>query len=187
VIEIIAGTDRPGSRTLQVANLLQSYFREFKIETDVLDLSKLPIEHLHGSAYKIPEPMNEAIGRITSADGLVIVIPEYNGSFPGALKHFIDYWKFPDSFEGRPVAFVGLGGRFGGLRPVEQMSQVFSYRNSYLFPLRVFLINVHNTVKDGQLSDPVSVDLLKTMARDFQKFIRALKSEGLDANSLRKV
>lgn len=140
---------------------------------------------MHGAGYdrvKVKD-LSHAVDRVDRSDGLVMIIPEYNGSFPGALKHFLDYWKFPQSFEGRPVAFIGLGGRFGGLRAVEQMQQVMSYRNAYLFPQRVFLINVQNTMKDGQLSDPTQVDLMKTQASDFVKFIRALKSEGLDANS----
>ena len=185
MIEIIAGTDRPGSRTLEVAKLIHSYYQTIKVPTTILNLAALPLGHLTGAAYNSKElkEVGEAIARVNRAKGLVMVIPEYNGSFPGALKHFIDYWKFPDSFEGRPVSFVGLGGRFGGLRAVEQMQQIFGYRNSFIFPQRVFLMNVQKIVIDGQLQDPFLVDILKTQASDFFKFIRALESEGLDANA----
>jgi chromate reductase, NAD(P)H dehydrogenase (quinone) len=113
----------------------------------------------------------------------VFVVPEYNGSFPGVLKMFIDYWKYPETFEFRPVAFVGLGTRWGGLRPVEHLQQVFGYRNAFVFPHRVFVSNVHSALKDGKFIDPMINDLLKTQARDFVKFIHALKHQGLDANS----
>jgi chromate reductase, NAD(P)H dehydrogenase (quinone) len=186
MIEIISGTDRPGARTEQVSKLIHGFFNALKVKSQIMDLAKLPLHHLHGSSYKTPDPLQEAVSRVNAAEGLVMVIPEYNGSFPGALKHFIDHWKFPDSFEARPIAFVGLGGRFGGLRAVEQMQQVFSYRNGYLFPIRVFLTNVQNILKDGVLEDQGMLDLLKTQTRDFAKFIKALESQGLDANSLAK-
>jgi len=185
LIEIISGTDRPGSRSRQLATFIHSFFQELNRPAGILDLATLPLQYLHGAGYDQTQlkDLSHAVERVNRAQGLVLVIPEYNGSFPGALKHFIDYWKFPDTFEGRPVAFVGLGGRFGGLRAVEQMQQVFSYRNGYLFPQRVFLMNVQNLIKDGQLVDSTMIELLKTQARDFSKFIRALESEALDANS----
>ena len=185
MIEIVAGTDRRGSRTSQVAGLIHGYFQELKVSSEILDLASLPMEHLHTARYDQKElkAMTAAVDRINKAEGLMMIIPEYNGSFPGALKHFIDHWKFPDSFEGRPVSFIGLGGRFGGLRAVEQMQQVFSYRDAFMFPQRTFLTNVQNSMKDGQLQDAFAVELLKKQTAGFAKFIRALESEQLDANS----
>lgn len=185
MIEIVAGTDRRGSRTSQVASLVHGYFQELKVPSQILDLATLPMVHLHAARYDQRElkEMSAAVDRINHAEGMMLIIPEYNGSFPGALKHFIDHWKFPDSFEGRPVSFIGLGGRFGGLRAVEQMQQVFSYRDAFLFPQRTFLINVQNMLKDGQLQDQATIDLLKKQSAQFAKFIRALESEKLDANS----
>lgn len=185
MIEIVSGTDRPSSRTIQVASLIAAFFKKLNVDAEILDLAQLPLHHMVGAGYDQTQlkDLQHAVDRVNRADGLVMVIPEYNGSFPGALKHFIDYWKFPKAFESRPVSFVGLGGRFGGLRAVEQMQQVLGYRNAFLFPQRVFLINVQNLIKDGQLTDSFILDLLKTQASDFTKFIRALKHEGLDANS----
>ena len=117
--------------------------------------------------------------RLLEADGLICVVPEYNGGFPGALKHFIDHWKYPDSFEHRPVAFIGLGGMFGGLRPVEHLQQIFGYRNAFIFPDRIFMQNVWNVLSEGTLKDEKIGDLLKGQAQGFGRFIKALKSENL--------
>ena len=86
--------------------------------------------------------MKPLIDRIDRAEGLYLICPEYNGSYPGVIKTFIDYWSYPKSFEKRPVCFTGLGGVFGGLRPVEHLQQIFGYRNAFIFPERVFLQNV---------------------------------------------
>ncbi len=122
--------------------------------------------------------------KLNASDWLYIVSPVYNGSMPGALKYFIDHFSYPETFEYRPVAFTGLGGRWGGLRPVEHLQQVFNYRNGYIFPQRVFISNVWDTLKDGSLQDSMVTTLLKSQVQGFVKFVRALKTEKLDANSI---
>jgi NAD(P)H-dependent FMN reductase len=184
MIEIIAGTDRQNSLTSKIAQMLLADYRALQVPAEMIDLSLLDFKELAGANYKTrPGQFSEAVERVTRAEGVVMVVPEYNGSFPGALKLFIDYWRYPDTFENRPFAFVGLGTRWGGLRPVEHLQQVLGYRNGYIFPNRVFISHVKNIFKDGKIQDQLVDELLKTQSRDFIKFIRALKDEGLDANS----
>jgi NAD(P)H-dependent FMN reductase len=61
---------------------------------------------------------------VERADAFVIVTPEYNHSFPAALKNFID-WHHPQ-WQAKPVGFVSYGGLGGGLRAVEQLRLVFA-------------------------------------------------------------
>jgi chromate reductase len=184
---IISGTNRPNSRTRQVCELIQKHYSDLGETAEILDLRDIGLgqlyEHDYGSKT-LPDKARAAIDKIDHAEGLHIVTPEYNGSMPGALKLFIDYWTYPRSFEARPVAFVGLGGRFGGLRPVEHLQGVFGYRNAYIFPVRVFIMDVMNKLKDGQISDQMTAGLLKTQVEGFCRFVRALQSESLDANSV---
>ncbi len=188
MIEIIVGTDRANSNSKIIASRLVEDYQQLNTPVDLIDLALLDFSNVVGANYKASKGnFLTAVERVTAADALVIVVPEYNGSFPGALKLFIDYWKYPETFEGRPIAFVGLGTRWGGLRPVEHLQQALGYRNAYLFPNRVFISNVFKVIQDGKINDPQVDDLLKIQARDFNKFIRALKSEGLDANSQRKL
>lgn len=186
---IISGTNRPGSRTLIVAQIIQSIWKNLGETVEIIDLCDIGLEDVTGHQYgsdTLPKRLHEVIERINSADGLIFVCPEYNGSVPGALKYFIDFWKYPDTFESRPVAFVGLGGRFGGLRPVEHLQGVFGYRNAFMYPVRVFLTDIWTNLKEGQITDARQLALMEVQAAGFQKFVRALKSEKLDANSLEK-
>lgn len=185
MIEIVSGTDRANSNSLQVARFVVELYREHGASADLLDLTQVNFQDAVGGGYfgGPKGDIKSAVSRMTKADGILFVVPEYNGSYPGILKLFIDYWKYPDTFEARPVAFIGLGGRWGGLRPVEHLQQVFGYRNGYVFPQRLFLSNVKDVLKDGRIVDPMMQDLLKTQTRDFLKFLNALQSQGLDANS----
>lgn len=185
MIEIISGTDRPGSNSLKVARFMEQLYREAGLEARLLDLAELDSAEVAGGGYYqgAKGSFKTGVERVTQADGILVIVPEYNGSFPGILKLFIDYWKYPETFEHRPVALIGLGGRWGGLRPVEHLQQVFGYRNGFIFPNRVFISNIKDCFKDGAVTDPVLLELLKVQTRDFGRFIAALKSQKLDANS----
>ena len=189
---IIVGTNRPGSRSRMVANIIQKMYLDNNEKTEVVDLAELPMDQLRGEQYgkAVPDVFNSLIQKFAVADGLIIVCPEYNGSIPGALKYFIDFWKYPETFEYRPVCFVGLGGMFGGLRPVEHLQQVFGYRNAFQYPDRVFLTNVWKILDQDQanpqlgpqIKDPTILQLLQKQVVGFQKFTKALKDSGLHAN-----
>ncbi len=184
---IISGTNRPGSRTRQISDLIQRLYAETGEQVEIIDLIDLPFEELTGRQYGgagLHLSWSEAVQKINQADGLILVTPEYNGSMPGALKYFIDHWVYPDSFEYRPICFVGLGGLFGGIRPVEHLQQVMGYRNSFQFPLRIFLINIFKTLQaSGELGDSAALQLLKDQVLGFQAFVKALQEHRLDANS----
>ncbi len=62
--------------------------------------------------------------RIDEADAFVVVTPEYNHSFPAAVKLVIDLVGAP--WRAKPVGFVSYGGVSGGLRAVEQLRLVFA-------------------------------------------------------------
>lgn len=184
MIEIIAGTDRANSNTAKIARLLLADYQAFKTPVGLIDLAELDFKDLSGANYRGPQgSFTSAVERVTKADGVLLVVPEYNGSFPGALKMFIDYWRYPETFEYRPMAFVGLGTRWGGLRPVEQLQQALAFRNCYLFPNRVFISNVKSVLVEGKIQDPLIDELLKIQASEFLRFVRALNAEGLGANS----
>lgn len=75
---------------------------------------------------------------LDEADAFIVVTPEYNHSYPAALKELID--SFHAEWQAKPVAFVSYGGVSGGLRAVEHLRTVFAelhavgIRDSVSFP-----------------------------------------------------
>src|SRR5215207_8324797 len=109
MIEVISGTNRPGSNSLKVARIIEGLYKKLGVEVQILDLQEMPLELFKPTAYaEKPEGWQRITDRVLDASGLHVVTPEYNGSFPGVLKYFIDLLKFPESFERKPVAFVGV-------------------------------------------------------------------------------
>jgi NAD(P)H-dependent FMN reductase len=172
-----------------VAKKVQSLYSELGDSAEIIDLRDLGLGELDGSQYGKDKPaaLQKACDDLLQCQSMTFVVPEYNGSFPGALKYFIDQWPYPDTFEFRPACFIGLGGRFGGLRPVEHLQQVMGYRNAFLYPKRVFLHNVWSLIdKQGQFLEEDSVNRLKAQAEGFLKFVNALEAAGLEANTFLK-
>lgn len=72
------------------------------------------------------EAAREALrGRLGRADAFVVVVPEYNHSYPAPIKALIDSAKA--EWQAKPVAFVSYsGGMSGGIRAVEHLRLVFT-------------------------------------------------------------
>lgn len=175
---MVIGTNRPDSNTRRVATHVAETYAQMGVALHLIDLAQLPPEIFHPTAYaekpKTFAPFAEAI---LKSDGLVVVTPEYNGGIPGVLKYFIDMLKFPESFEKRPVCFVGVAaGIWGALRPIEQLQQIFGYRNAYIYPERVFLPQIHGLLDEsGRLKNPELLERLKAQAAGFVEFVERLR------------
>ena len=182
MIVIIAGTNRPGSNTRKVTTHVEKSYTTLGIPTQVLDLADLPPEVFLPSAYEnTPPSFKKFTDTILAADGIVVVTPEYNGSIPGVLKYFIDMLPFPESFDQRPVCFVGLAaGIWGALRPVEQLQAVFGYRNAYIFPERVFMPGIVKLLDEaGRFTSPDLEKRLGKQAEGFVGFVESLRGKKL--------
>jgi NAD(P)H-dependent FMN reductase len=182
MIVIISGTNRPGSNTRKVTAHIDAIYLALRVPAQLLDLAELPPEIFSPAAYAAKPPAFARFANaILTADGLVIVTPEYNGGMPGVLKYFIDMLPFPESFEQRPVCFTGLAaGIWGALRPVEQLQAIFGYRNAYIFPERVFMPGIGKLLDDtGNFTSPDMEKRLKKQAEGFIGFVETLRGKKL--------
>lgn len=178
MITLIVGTNRPGSSTRKVAKHVEEIYGEMKVPLQVLDLAEMPHEVFASTSYaEKPKSFHPFSEGVLKSSGLVVVTPEYNGGMPGVLKYFIDMLKFPESFEKRPVCFVGLAaGVWGALRPVEQLQAIFGYRNAYIYPERVFIPQVGKVLNtNGRIASQEIVDRMKAQADGFVDFVERLQ------------
>ena len=115
-IAVLLGTVRKGRASAHVARFLLELVREReRVVTELIDITKLsfPIDDA-GQAIKDKE-LSE---KMNSADGLVIVAPEYNHSFPGLLKHVLD--SNLTEYVHKAVGIAGVSaGPFGGTRVIQ--------------------------------------------------------------------
>jgi chromate reductase len=117
---------------------------------------------------------------IRSADGLIIVSPEYNWSIPGGLKNAIDWVsRMKDQpFKDKPVALQSAaGGILGGSRMQYHLRQSLTSVDVILFGRPEVLVTFAAQKFDEktlELKDQTAIDLIKQQLAAFEKFIRRL-------------
>ena len=176
IVQLIA-TNRPGSNTAKVAAHVAEIYAAKSAPLEVLDLHKLPPEIFSPSSYaEKPASFAPFQDAIAKASGILIVTPEYNGGFPGVFKYFIDMLKFPESFNGKPFAFVGLSAGMGGAgRPIEQFETLVTYLRGLIYPEHVSIPAIHSHLDEqGRLKTPEVVTRLEKQTDGYLKFLKQL-------------
>lgn len=182
-LKIISSTDRPGANALKVSEYLKPKYELLGADVEIISMRDFPIEQVKGGRYGEKMPVIDRFNkRILDTDGLIFVIPEYNGSFPGILKLFFDYLPYPNGLERMPVCMVGeSSGAFGALRAVEQFETVCGYRKAYVFPERVFIARVYqNFDEETGIKDSFTQSLLLDQIHNFYAFVRNVKNHELN-------
>lgn len=182
---VLSATNRPGSNTLKIARLALARLQQHDAGARLLDLQELPADVLAPAAVYGPKPEGFAPFQqaILDAEGILVVVPEYNGSFPGIAKYFIDMLKFPESLLEVPVAFIGLSaGQWGANRSVEQLQNIFQYRSAHVYGRRVFLPGINKLIDaDGQLTDAGLQQRMQDLVDGFYTFARATRAANTPA------
>lgn len=122
-IEIISGSPRVGSVTRRVALYLKNWLRNttsYDINiVDLKDWNLPPVQAVFASLDKTPDVYKPLAERIFSADAIILVSPEYNGSYSPAMKNLLDH--FPKQ-QHKPFAIATASpGAMGGIRAAQQL------------------------------------------------------------------
>lgn len=171
MITLIAGTNRPNSNTLRLSAYYQKQLAERGVESKLVSLTELPDTLISSDLYgKRSEQFQQIQDIVNVGNKFLFVIPEYNGSFPGVLKTFIDACKFPESFYGKKAALVGLSsGKYGNVRGLEHFTGICHYIHLEVMPLRIHISDIANELNsDGNLWKE---DTLKFTNQQIDKFI----------------
>jgi len=173
MITIIASTNRPGSSTLKLAKYYQKLMLNKGTEANLLSMDQLPPNFIQtdmfGSRSAAFEPIQQLV---TDTKRFLFVIPEYNGSFPGILKTFIDACTFPDSFYEKKAALAGLSsGTYGNVRGVDHFAGICSYLHLHVLPLRIHIPGIRKEMNaDGDLFVEKTVKFVDEQVEKFLKF-----------------
>lgn len=154
MITLIAGTNRPDSNTLKLTRYYQKQLAKRGYETQILDLKELPATLIDSDLYgKRSQEFQKIQELVSASEKFLFVIPEYNGSFPGVLKTFIDACKFPESFKGKKAALVGLSsGKYGNVRGLEHFTGICHYIHLNVLSLRIHISGIDQELNvEGEL------------------------------------
>jgi NAD(P)H-dependent FMN reductase len=127
-IPVLLGAIRAGRRSAHVARLLLGRLEaRDEIATALIDLADLDLPVMRyrlGESEPSPPGAIRLNEKLSCADGLVIVAPEYKNGYPGALKNALDYLP-PAILRRKPIGIVTVSsGGFGGLNCLAQLRLV---------------------------------------------------------------
>ncbi len=174
MIQILVGTNRQNSLSEEIAKYYQQLLLQKNQESNIVSLKNLPedftVSALYGNANK-NEAFNVLRDEIAKADKIVMIVPEYNGSFPGVLKAFIDGLPYPNSFLDKKIALVGLSaGVQGGALALSHLGDIFAYLNANVLGTRVKLIQIQKFYKDNVVTNEMYNQLLNEQIDKFIAF-----------------
>jgi len=127
-ILIIAGSQRPDSRSAAIANLIQKRLENThpELETDTASLGDMPAQWRFGEAVDT----SGLAERVRAADGFVILAPEWNGMATPALKNLF-LLEGENLFANKPAALIGVSEGAGGVYPMAEL-RMSAHKNTLI-------------------------------------------------------
>ncbi|MBI3141647.1 MAG: NAD(P)H-dependent oxidoreductase [Bacteroidetes bacterium] len=171
---IISSTNRKGAMSYRLALIYQDLMSHAGIEAQLIDLEQLPPDFVFTALYdnsKKNQIFNEFQRVITASTKFVFIVPEYNGSFPGVLKAFIDGLEYPSSFRNKKAALVGISsGNQGSALALSHLADIFNYLGMHVFAQKPRLMRIENNLlPTGALTEQY-LGYLKRQVEGFLEF-----------------
>lgn len=170
---IISGTNRERSNSLKIAKYYQQELQRKGESWELLSLSELPDNIIATDLYgKRSDAFRPIQAKVSDATKFVFIIPEYNGSFPGILKVFIDACTFPASFFHKKAALVGVStGKYGNIRGVDHFTGVCNYMRMHVLPLKIHLSKIQDELGEkDQLIDELTANAVQEQIEEIARF-----------------
>ncbi|MBO0855714.1 MAG: NAD(P)H-dependent oxidoreductase [Nocardia sp.] len=171
-LEVLIASVRPERFAPVVADwFLRTARADPAFDIGVIDLAHTPLP----VDLTMNAQVEEFRQRIAAADGCIVITPEYNHGYPGALKTALDSVKY--EWRAKPIGFVGYGGLSGGLRAIEQLRQVAA---------EIHMVSIRETVSfhqakhqfdaAGNTVDTAAVDAAERLLRQWAWWARHLRA-----------
>jgi NAD(P)H-dependent FMN reductase len=128
VIYLILGSTREGRSSEKIAKALQKIVPSQDASFETVDLKDFDLPFLYESVSPSKGPSKDKriqawSQKIKQADGLIFLVPEYNGSFSAVLKNALDVLY--NEWNDKPTLFIGYaGGPDGGAHALDHLKLV---------------------------------------------------------------
>ena len=167
MITIISGSNRLGNNTKKVA---AEYLRILSDEKNT-EATIYALDEINGSVRDVSFIKAEA-DMLIPAEKFIIIMPEYNGSYPGILKLMIDNTDIKKSWAHKKVLLVGVStGRAGNLRGMEHLTGVLLHMKMLVHPNRLPLSVVDTLMNDeARFTDQNTLQSVQTQLAEFLQF-----------------
>lgn len=171
MITVVCATNRPGNHTRKVVQKYVDLVKEMGEEVSLLSMEDLPRDFAFNDTYGKRSSEFQALldNHLIPAKRLVVISPEYNGSFPGVFKMFIDAIK-PEIWHGKKACLVGVSaGRAGNVRGMDHLIQIFHHLKMIVLPNQIPISSLNQLMDDADFNHSETVDLMRKQLVEFIK------------------
>jgi len=158
------------------------------MKLEIFDLSPLPMYNGDVEQQGMPDAVREFREWIAAADALLIAVPEYNYSIPGALKNAIDWASrptfgtqppLPSPLVDKPFAMMGAGGASGTMRAQFHLRQMAVHNDMHaLNKPEIYLARARDKFDaEGNLVDGSTRETIRALLIALETWTRRLAIE----------
>lgn len=166
-ISIISSSIRPERNSHRVALYFKKYLEENSIATpNMLDLREYNFPLFDNTLKTQKNPSANVLDfakKIMESNGIIIVTPEYNGSYPASLKNAIDVLY--DEWKHKPIAIATVSaGPFGGSQALVALQFTLWKMKAWTIPAMFSVPNVQKAYDEkGYAIDKAATDKLSAV------------------------
>ncbi len=163
---IIAGTNRLESNSAKIGESYQQILHKQGIQAELYALSGLDLNYRSESFIEFETRV------LIPTQKFILLMPEYNGSYPGVFKTMIDLCAIKECWSGKKALLTGIStGRGGNIRGLEHLTGSLNYMNVFVHPNRLPISLVHHLIDEGAvLNDEKTLIAIEQQVKEFIKF-----------------
>ena len=172
-ITLVAATNRQNALSTQVAGYYTELLQRKGCDSQLLKLTDLPADFTATLYEKDAQPpeFKRLCTMMEEAQKYIFIIPEYNGSFPGVFKAFLDGLHAQEIFKGKKCAMVGVSqSPQGALFAMSHLTDIFHYLKMHVHPLKPKLGGIHDSKLQTVLNNERYVRMLEEQAEEMIKY-----------------
>lgn len=174
MLTIFHGTARSDSNSRKIANFYDSLLEKKNIPHQFFTLEGVD-ESIFNKTFhneKHPQLVDIENNILAPTTKYIFIVPEYNGSFPGMFKGFIDACDVAKCFHNKKASLTGVAqGRAGNLRGMEHLTNIFNHLKMNVLHFKIPISQVHLMLDEsGKLNNPEMIKMIETQIDLFMEF-----------------
>jgi NAD(P)H-dependent FMN reductase len=175
-IAIVSGSARPKRQSHQVALEVQRRLNDLGVTNWIWDVKEMNLPLLDYTFDTHPEPgdmLKDLKLKLDQTTGFIVISPEHNGSYSGALKNAMDY--FFKEYENKAFGFITVSaGVLGGINALKSLQHYGLKLNGIVCPQFLITPQVQKLFTDHVLTDESYGQRLEQFLNKFIAFSKLI-------------
>lgn len=180
-ITILYGAIREGRQSIRAAKALNdALVQSGKAEVTFIDIKDYNLPVMEARLKDMENPSEGLLyisNALESADGIVLVTPEYNHSYSGAMKNAVDY--FTKEWAKKPIGICcSSDGRWAGINASHHLQLLVLDIGAFPMPDKLLVAELPKAIDEhGNILDEGVKKRYDKFVKDYLWFVEAIVTQ----------